>query len=109
MDEQDPGASEDYQLTQPAAAELESLLRFIADRDGTQRALLVHGKFLEAFEVLEAQPGAGATPGTLTGDHLRWWPVYGWLEIYDSTSDPIIILRVIHGARELERLLRADE
>ena len=38
-DEPDPTASKGYQLTDTAEVELEDILRFVADRDGVQRAL----------------------------------------------------------------------
>ena len=45
----------------------------------------------------------------LTGEHVRWWFVFKWVVIYDPESSPISILRVIHGARDLERLLRPNQ
>jgi antitoxin ParD1/3/4/toxin ParE1/3/4 len=105
----DPTASKGYQLTDTAEVELEDVLGFVADRDGVQRALHVHGKFVEAFELLAFQPGSGTTRPKLTGQRVRWWPVFKWIVIYDPTSSPISILRVIHGARELDRLFGEDE
>ena len=74
-----------------------------------QRAIHVHGKFVEAFELLAFQPGSDATRPKLTGEGVRWWPVFRRLVIYDPSSSPITILRVIHGAREFDRLLHGDE
>lgn len=92
-----------------AEVELEDVLGFVADHDGVQRALHVHGKFVEAFELLAFQPGSGTTRPKLTGQRVRWWPVFKWIVIYDPTSSPISILRVIHGARELDRLFGEKE
>ena len=55
------------------------------------------------------QPGSGTTRPKLTGQRVRWWPVFKWIVIYDPTSSPISILRVIHGARELDRLFGEEE
>ena len=97
-----------YRLTETAEAELAEILLSVADRDGVERALHVHDRFVRAFELLAAQRGSGTTRPTLTGEHVRWWFVFKWVVIYDPESSPISILRVIHGARDLERLLRAD-
>ncbi len=98
-----------YQLTETAEAELAEILLYVADRDGVERALYVHGRFVQAFELLAAQQGAGTTRPNLTGEHVRWWFVFKWVVIYDPESSPIGILRVIHGARDLERLLRPNQ
>ena len=98
-----------YQLTETAEAELAEILLYVADRDGVERALYVHGRFVQAFELLAAQQGAGTTRPNLTGEHVRWWFVFKWVVIYDPESSPISILRVIHGARDLERLLRPNQ
>ena len=95
-----------YQLTETAEAELAEILLYIADRDGVERALYVHDRFVRAFELLTAQPDSGTTRPDLTGGHVRWWFVFKWVVIYAPESSPVSILRVIHGARNLERLLR---
>ena len=97
-----------YQLTETAEAELDEILRYVVDRDGLDRALYVHDRFVHAFELLTAQPGSGTTRPDLTGGHVRWWFVFKWVVIYDPERSPISILRVIHGARDLERLLRTN-
>ena len=97
-----------YQLTECAQAELAEILLYLADRDGVERALYVYDRFIQAFELLATQRGSGTTRPNLTGEHVRWWLVFKWVVIYDPATSPISILRVIHGARDLERLLRAN-
>ena len=108
-DERDPTANQGYLLTASAEAELEAILEFVAECDGRQRALHLHGKFVEAFELLALQPGSGRTRPKLTDGRLRWWHVFKWLVIDDPASSPISILRVIHGARELDHLFRSAD
>lgn len=96
-----------YRLTEQAENELGEILQYVAQKDGVERALNVHGKFLGAFEHLAAMPNAGSRRMALTGDQVRWWTVFKWVVIYDPGT-PITILRVIHGAREFDRILRPD-
>ena len=98
-----------YQLTKTAEEELEVILDRIADRDGVQRALHIHGKFVKAFELVAFQPNSGSTRPKLTGERVRWWPVFKWMVLYDPKRFPISILRVIHGARELDRFLQPED
>lgn len=93
-----------YLLTQTAEEELKEILLFIAERDGMERAEHVLEHFVEAFETLASSPGIGHCKHHLTGDALRWWPVFRFLVLYDPEADPVIVLRVVHGARDLARL-----
>ena len=106
--ELDPTDGDGYQLTATAEAELGDILGLVAERDGVHRALRVPNKFVKAFEFLASQPGSGRTRPKLTGDRIRWWPLFKWLVIYDPVSPPVSILRVIHGARELDRLFESE-
>ena len=94
-----------YAVTQTAEEELRAILKFIAEKDGIDRALHVHDKFLEIFEAVAASPNAGFRRPNLTGDSLRWRRLFRFLVIYDPESSPVTILRILHGARDLERLL----
>ena len=102
-------AEQGYQLTETAEDELDAILEGIADRDGVMRALHIHGKFVEAFELLAFQPGSGTKRPTLIDKRLRWWNVFSWVVIYDPESSPISILRIFDGRQELSRILPLDE
>lgn len=93
-----------YRLTESAEADLDEILGFIAERDGINRALHVYEAFTKAFERLADAPGIGTRRPPMTGDAVRWWPVFSFLVVYDAEREPIDILRVIHGARDLRRL-----
>lgn len=93
-----------YALTETAERELGQILEFIAETDGLDRALHVHDKLGEAFALLADSPGIGTVKSHLTPAHVRWWPVFKYLIVYDSSASPLVILRVIHGERDLARL-----
>ena len=101
------GAS--YQLTGTAEIELREILLYVAERDGVDRAFRVHDKFLDAFRAIATMPDAGFKRPNLTGDRVRWRPVFKWLVIYDPDDSLTTILRVIHGARELEQLFSEND
>jgi antitoxin ParD1/3/4/toxin ParE1/3/4 len=98
-----------YRLTESAEADLDDILGFIAERDGLSRALHVYQAFVEAFDLLADTPYIGPRKPHLTDDPIRWWPVFRFLIVYDPEREPIDILRVIHGARELEHLFKRGE
>ena len=102
------GRSASYELTVTAEEELASILRYIAEQDSVDRALHVHDKFTQAFESLAATPGMGFKRPHLTGTRVRWHPVFRFVVIYDPESSPVMILRVLHGMRDLDRILHPD-
>ncbi|MEM6454500.1 MAG: type II toxin-antitoxin system RelE/ParE family toxin [Acidobacteriota bacterium] len=97
-----------YLLTEIAEDELEEILGFIAEHDGSSRAERVLVRFLDAFEHLAYSPRMGRRRQQLTGDTLRWWPVARFMVLYDPEADPLTVLRILHGARDLNRIFRDD-
>lgn len=98
-----------YKLTKTAEEDLGDILRFVAERDGLNRALHIHGKFVDAFEHLADAPHSGSKRTELTGEQIRWWPVFRWIVLYDAEARPLTIMRVIHGMRDLKRALLSEQ
>lgn len=97
-----------YELTETAEDELREILSYIAEADGLHSAEHVLESFLEACGKLATSPGIGYKRRQLTGDQLRWWPVFRYLMVYDPEVEPLRILRIIHGNRDLDRVLREE-
>ena len=36
---------------------------------------------------------------------LRFWPVYSYLIVYRAETAPLEVVRVLHGARDVRRIL----
>ncbi|HKB14754.1 MAG TPA: type II toxin-antitoxin system RelE/ParE family toxin [Planctomycetota bacterium] len=94
-----------YRLAPTAEGDLREILQYVGEQDGVDRALHVHGKFLETFELLGASPGVGRVREELSGATVRWWTVFNFVVIYEAEREPIEILRVLHGMRDLGTLL----
>ena len=97
-----------YQLSRTAEDELGEILFYVAEQSGVDRALHVHVSFVEAFEHLAEMPASGSKRTEITGDRVRWWRVFDWIVLYDWESLPLTILRIIHGARDLDRILNPN-
>ena len=54
---------------------------------------------------IAARPGLGHLREDLTDEPLRFLPVWSYLVIYRLT-DPVEVVRVVHGARDVARELR---
>lgn len=91
-----------YVLTDTAENELREILRFVAESAGESRTVHVLEAFLEAFETLAGAPNIGFRRAELTGPTVRWWPVFRFLVLYEPEPQPMTVMRILHGARDLD-------
>ena len=89
-----------YRVAPEALSDIDQIMLYIA-RDSTQNALKVWERLEDAFGRLGEYPGLGHTREDLRDDTARVFPVYNYLIIYDSAVRPVLILRVVHGSRDL--------
>ena len=54
---------------------------------------------------LAENPGIGHVRSDLTDEDVRFWPVFKYLVIYRPETAPLEIVRVLHGRRDVERIL----
>ena len=96
-------------LSPLAHSELEGILEHIAQDSGsTAIADKVVGDFTRALNTLTASPGIGWRRKHLTGPTIRWWRVHSYLLLYNPETKPLRVIRILHGARDLERLLKQN-
>lgn len=93
-----------FEVSKRALRDLEEILDFIAERspDAADR---VRDDFHQSFRKLAQDPGMGHCRQDLTSRDVLFWRVHSYLVIYRS-STPLRIVRVIHGKRDVSRLLR---
>jgi plasmid stabilization system protein ParE len=60
----------------------------------------------QAFGLLASHPQMGHTREDLTARPLKFWSVYSYLVVYDPACEPLAIVAVLHGARDVEQLLK---
>jgi plasmid stabilization system protein ParE len=94
-----------YVLTLEAQAHIDEIGAYIA-QDSVDAALKLYDAFEEAFGLLAERPGLGHSRQDLTDRPLRFWSVYSYLVLYDPESRPLTIVAVLHGARDVEKLLK---
>src|SRR5580704_7097654 len=99
-----------FQLTEPARDDIAEIVNRIAS-DNMKVALRVYEAMERAFGLLAKWPGAGAIcdPNDPEFAGLRFWPVKkyrNYLVVYRELADGVEILRVLHAARDMNRVLR---
>lgn len=97
-----------FLLTALAREDLSEIVEFIrADSPAAARRVLA--ELRDAIERLGRFPEIGHLRRDLASEPLRFWPVYSYLIVYRPDARPIEVVRVIHGARDVARLLLERE
>lgn len=91
-------------LSQPAREDLDSILGYVERESGPQAADRLLDDFIAAFDLLATSPRMGRR--AQLPREARWWLVHSYLILYHAEVEPIEIDRILHGARDLERILR---
>lgn len=93
-----------YAVTPEANADLLNIWLYIA-RDSEEIADRVQAEFYSKFDSLARHPGQGHRRTDYTKANVLFFPVYSYLIAYRPGTDPLEILAVVHGAREVEKVL----
>ncbi|MCH8269553.1 MAG: type II toxin-antitoxin system RelE/ParE family toxin [Acidobacteria bacterium] len=93
-----------FLLSPEAAQDLIDIWEFIAG-DNIDSADQVCEELQEAIQRIVEMPKKGHLRADLTDKPVRFWPVRSYLIIYRPDTTPLQIVRVLHGARDIESLL----
>lgn len=93
----------DYLLSAPATADLEEIHHWIA-RDDPAAAVNVLIDLRDAMQRLATMPGLGHARDDLADETLRVWTVHSYLVIYRPNTQPLQVVRVLSGYRDIGAL-----
>ena len=93
-----------FRLAPAAARDIEDIWAYLA-RDSVRAARRVRLALLAACRRLAQHPGLGHQREDLTEKPVLFWPVYSYLIIYNPATRPLEIVRILHGAQDIPRLL----
>ena len=89
-----------FRLTPAAEDDLFDIWSFIAP-DNLQAADRLQTELLTACQRLADKPALGHWRRDLTDKPVRFFPVrHTYLIVYDPASEPLAVIRVLHGARD---------
>ena len=66
----------------------------------------VESVILDKLAFLAKSPDAGHRRKNLTDEDVKFFPVYSYLVVYQPRTKPLKIVSILHGRRDVERLLR---
>lgn len=92
-----------YVLSPAAERDLEEIWEYIA-QDSVLAADRVIGKIREGVRKVAAMPTMGHHRDDLPDPTLRVWTVYSYLIIYQPDVDPIAVVRIVQGMRDIPNI-----
>ena len=96
----------DFLIAPAAAVELDEIWNYYAlELQNPEAADSIRDEIFDAFRKLARMPGLGHFRRDLAIEPLRFWHVRRYLIIYRSDKRPIEIVRVLHGARDIQVVL----
>jgi plasmid stabilization system protein ParE len=95
----------DYVFSPQARLDLLEIWEYIA-RDDLDAADRVEAEIHLAISKLARNPGIGHWRRDLTSKQVRFWPIYSYLIIYDPNTQPLEVVRILSGYRDLADILK---
>ena len=94
-----------YLLSAHAKTDLEQIWSYIAN-DNIDAADKVRNAIKSALEKLAQMPFIGHMRKDVKNPAYRFYVVYSYLIVYRPETNPLKVVRIVHGARDLKRVLR---
>jgi plasmid stabilization system protein ParE len=95
-----------YILAPEAVHDLVDIWRYIKDQSSLAMADRVESVIRDKIAFLSQNPGAGHWRRNLTESNVKFFPVYSYLIVYRPERTPLEVVSLLHGRRDVERLLR---
>ena len=94
-----------YELTGPAKDDLFDIWDYLADKEGLDLADRIRDTIFSEIHRLATLPEIGHRRRDLTSKDVLFHRIFNYLIIYVPESSPLLVVRVLHGARDLELML----
>jgi antitoxin ParD1/3/4 len=94
-----------FLLSPEAAQDIIEIYEYIA-QDSRDAAGRVRLELFEAVRGLVRMPHKGHRRDDLTSHHVLFWPVHNYQIIYRPETQPLEVVAVLHGKRNIRRILK---
>lgn len=95
-----------FVISPAARLDLEEIWNYYAlELQNTDAADRIRDEIFAAFAKLARTPGMGHFRNDLAKEPVRFWHVPSFLIIYRAEKQPLEVVRVLHGARDVEAIL----
>ncbi len=98
-----------YILAPEAERDLDAIKTFLVEKADIRVARYVLREIKAAVQFLVLAPEAGHLRKDLTLDTVKFWPVFSYLIVYNPKSQPLEIVRLLHGRRDVAAILEGED
>lgn len=95
-----------FQLTQDAILDIDAIWLYLLEKEGLETADRISTELFKGFYKLAELPSSGHRRSDLTRRNVLFYRIFSYLVIYQPGSAPLQILGVLHGKRNVSRLLK---
>jgi toxin ParE1/3/4 len=95
-----------FVLSPEAVEDLASIWNYIRTQSSIDMADRVESVIREQIIFLSRNSRAGHARKDLTDLGVRFFPVYSYLIVYRPETAPLQVVAILHGRREVDRVLR---
>jgi len=96
----------DFVLSPHAIDDLHHLWLYLNQHAGAETADRVEDEIFSLFAELARMPGIGHRRADLTSRPVLFSPIYSYLIVHQPVAKPLVIHAVLHGARDVENVLK---
>jgi|SRR5471030_1860462 toxin ParE1/3/4 len=99
-----------YILAPSAQEDLVAIRDYYLKEGGYQIARQMLVEFVDAFRAVAKTPGIGHRREDLAENRpLRFWPTRDYLIVYRAATDPVEIVTIARGSRDIVTILKRRE
>ncbi len=95
-----------FQLTDDAILDIDAVWLYFLGREGVETADRIVTELFAGFYKLAEIPSSGHRRADLTSRQVLFYRIFSYLVIYEPGSKPLKILGVLHGKRNVSRVLK---
>ncbi|SRR5882672_7800195 len=95
-----------YVLAPEAAADLVQIWRYIKKQSSAEMADRIESAIRDKIVFLAGSPGAGHWRKNLTDQAVKFFSVYSYLIVYRPDTQPMQVVSILHGRRDVEQILK---
>ena|ERR1039457_116617 len=92
-------------LAPEAAIDLVEIWRYLKKKANVEIAERVERAIRDKVVFLASMPGAGHWRRDFTDEPVRFFAVYSYLIVYRPETKPLQVVAILHGSRDVERVL----
>ena len=95
-----------YRLSSTAQADFEEAAEFWRSKSIAAEERW-EARLLDALQHIADWPDSGYTRTVIdTSPSTRFWTVEDYIIMYDSSAEPIFVLSILHGARDIPHVIK---